>query len=131
MIASDRPVVAGARVSTVGATGQTDFAWLSAAAPLDRQALVTVAPGPSPVLHLENPTRKPATVTLSSAGASATTITVPPGRSVSQPVSASATYSIDGFDTLALSVTYLGDGQLSAFSVSPSAPAAGPITIYP
>ena len=131
MIASTQPLVAGARLSTVGSTGQTDFAWLAAATPIDKQALVTVAPGPSPVLHLENPTSKPTTATIRSKGGAATTVTVPAGRSVSQPVSASATYSIDGFDTLALSVTYLGDGELSAFSVSPSTPAASPITIYP
>ncbi|MCU1523358.1 MAG: hypothetical protein JWO18_252 [Microbacteriaceae bacterium] len=130
-IASDQPLVAGARVSTVGTTGQTDFAWLAAAAPIDKQALVTIAPGPSPVLHLDNPTRKAATVMLESAGAAAVTVTVPAGRSVSQPVTGSKTYTLSGFDQLALAVSYLGDGQLSAFSVSPSAPASRPITIYP
>jgi hypothetical protein len=130
VIASDQPVVAGARISTVGTTGQTDFAWLAAATPIDKQAIVTVAPGPSPVLHLDNPTRKPATVTLTSGGVLAGTVAVPAGRSVSLPVSGSATYTLGGFDRLAVSMSYLGDGQLSAFSVSPSAPASGRITIY-
>jgi hypothetical protein len=130
VIASDQPVVAGARVSTVGTTGQTDFAWLAAATPIDKQALVTVVPGPSPVLHLDNPTRKPTTVTLTSGGIVAGTFAVPAGRSISLPVSGSPTYALSGFDRLAVAVSYLGDGQLSAFSVSPSAPASGPITIY-
>ncbi len=130
-IASDQPLVAGARVSTVGTTGQTDFAWLAAATPLDRQALVAVAPGPSPVLHLDNATRKPATVTLKSGSDAPITVTVPAGRAVAQPVVASQTYTLSGFDRLALAVSYLGDGQLSAYSVSPSAPASRPIRVYP
>ncbi|MET4782148.1 DUF5719 family protein [Glaciihabitans sp. UYNi722] len=130
LISSDQPVVAGARVSTVGATGATDFAWLAAAAPLHKHALVTVAPGPSPVLHLNNPTRTSTTVTLKTSGSAAITVTVPAGKSVTQPVTSSTTYTATGFDTLGLAVTYLGDGQFAAFSASPSAPASGPITIY-
>ncbi|HEY0259666.1 MAG TPA: DUF5719 family protein [Lacisediminihabitans sp.] len=130
-IASDQPVVAGARVSTVGSEQQSDFAWLSSASAIGSRALVAVAPGPAPVLHLANPTTKQTTATIRQTGGASVTVTVPGGKTVSRPLVASATYTVTGFDSLDLAVSYLGDGQLSGFTVSPSAPASQPITIYP
>ncbi|MBC7402828.1 MAG: hypothetical protein H7279_06600 [Microbacteriaceae bacterium] len=130
-IATDRPLVAGARISTAGTTGQTDFAWSASTMSIARRALVSVAPGPTPLLHIANPTRKDATLTLSRSGEADVPVAVPAGRTVSQAVVGGASYRLSGFDELALSVSYLGDGQLAAFSVSPPAPAASPIVIYP
>ena len=135
-IASDKPLVAGARISTVGTTGRTDFSWSMSTTRLSQRALVTVAPGPAPLLHLANPTQKDAVVTLveagaAEAGATDIRVTVPAGRTVTQAVTGGANYAITGFDALALSVSYTGDGTIAAFSVSPSAPAARPIVIYP
>ena len=130
-IATDRPLVAGARISTVGTTGQTDFAWSASTSSVARRALVSVAPGPSPLLHIANPTRKDATLILSRSGEADIPVAAPAGRTVSQAVVGGASYRLSGFDKLALSVSYLGDGQLAAFSVSPPAPAASPIVIYP
>ncbi|MES2092866.1 MAG: DUF5719 family protein [Actinomycetota bacterium] len=130
-IAADKPIVAGARVSTVGATGLTDFSWFASTPSVSRQALVTVAPGPAPLLHIANPTQKDAVMTLARPREADLTLTVPAGRSVTQAVTSGASYTLNGFASLALSVSYLGDGQLAAFSVSPSAPADGSIRIYP
>ena len=130
-VTSDKPLVAGARVSTVGTTGQSDFAWLAAAATVSGQALVTVAPGPAPVLHIANPTRTDDTVTLHEEGQADITITIPAGRTIQHSVTAGASYTLSGFDRAELAVSYLGDGRLAAFTVSPSAPASRPITIYP
>ncbi|CAN5187224.1 hypothetical protein BH09ACT2_BH09ACT2_21650 [soil metagenome] len=130
-IASDKPLVAGARTSTVGTAGQSDFAWSTSTTSVVSRALVTIAPGPTPLLHLANPTQKDATVTLSHAADADVSVRVPAGRTVSQPVIGGANYTLTGFDKLAISVSYLGDGQLATFSVSPSAPASRPIVIYP
>ena len=130
-IATDKPLVAGARISTVGTTGQTDFAWSTSTTRVSRRALVTVAPGPAPLLHLANPTQKDAVVTLAHAGAADIPITVPAGRTVTQAVTGGTNYFLTGFDALALSVSFVGDGTLAGFSVSPSAPASRPIVIYP
>ena len=130
-IATDKPLVAGARISTIGTTGRADFAWSASTVSVARRALVTVAPGPTPLLHIANPAQKDATVTLSRSGAADILVAVPAGRSVTQAVDGGASYTVTGFGELALSVSYLGDGQLAAFSVSPAAPASRPIVIYP
>jgi hypothetical protein len=130
-VSSDAPLVAGARVSTVGATGQSDFAWVAAAEPLRDHALVAIAPGPSPLLHLANPTTRAATVTIRVKGEAEATVTVPAGQTVSRPVTASVDYTIGGFNTLAIAVSYAGDAQVGAYTVSASAPASQPLRIYP
>ena len=130
-IATDKPIVAGARISTVGTTGQTDFAWMTSTTSVSRRALVTIAPGPAPLLHIANPTAKAATVTLSHSGDADISLIVPAGRTVSRAVTGGANYTLSDFDALAVSVSYVGDGRLAAFSLSPSAPASRPIVIYP
>ena len=45
-------------------------------------------------------------------------------------VSAGA-YSVSGFDTLRMTVSYRGNGQIGAFTISPAAPLATPIRVYP
>jgi hypothetical protein len=57
-------------------------------------------------------------------------VSVPAGASVTVP-SASGAYLLSGFDSLQVAVSYQGDGQLSGFTVSPGAPSAPPIRVYP
>ena len=130
-VITDQPVVAAARVSTVGATGKTDFAWDTSAATISNRALVVVAPGPSPTLHLANPTQKIVSATFSEVGEAAQQLTIPAGGAIAQPVTSGSHYSVTGFDSLAMSVSYLGDGELAGFAVSTSAPTAAPIRVYP
>jgi hypothetical protein len=130
-IATDKPLVAGARISTVGTNGHTDFAWVTSTTSVSHRALITVAPGPAPLMHISNPTAKKVTVTLAHSGEADVSITVPAGRTVSQVVTSGLDYTLSGFDLLAVSVSYLGDGQIAGFSVSPSAPASRSIVIYP
>jgi hypothetical protein len=130
-IVSDQPLVGAARVSTVSATGQSDFAWFASAPSLTSPALVSVAPGPNPVLHLENPTGKDAVVTISRSGGSSTRVTIPAGRSVDHPAVADTNYTLTGFAALRVTVSYTSDAQIASFPVSPSAPASQPIAIYP
>jgi hypothetical protein len=130
-ITSDQPLVGAARISTVSAAGQSDFAWFASAQPLSSPALVSVAPGPNPVLHIENPTEKDAVVTISSPGKSSARVTIPAGRTVDRAGEADSNYTLSGFATLRVTVSYAGDAQLASFPVSPSAPASQPIAIYP
>jgi hypothetical protein len=130
-IASDQPLVGAARISTVSTTGQSDFAWFASASDISSPALVSVARGPSPVLHLANPTAKNVTVTIARPGQSSAKIKVPAHRSVDYPAVSGKNYTLTGFDVLTATVSYLGDAQLAAFPVSPSAPASQPIAIYP
>jgi hypothetical protein len=129
-ISSDQPLVAGARVSTVAESGATDFSWIAAGTPLRERALVSVPDGPSPVLHLVNTTASDVTVSLRARGKT-TSVSVPAGRSVATPVQKSTDYTLTGFDSLFASVSYLGEGQLASFGITPMAPGSEPITVYP
>ena len=128
-IESDVPIVAGARVSIVAADGRTDFAWLAAAEPLRASTLVSVAPGPSPVLHLANPGDEDATVTIVSSSGE-TELAVPAGAGASTPVGTDLDIALTGAEGLLATVNYLGDGQLAAFTVTTPGPASRAITVY-
>lgn len=130
-VASDKPLVAAARTSTVGSTGQTDFTWAVSTASVSKRVLVAIAPGPAPILHINNPTATSATVTLAHPGDAEITLTIPAGRTVNRAAIGGTNYTLTNFDALSLSVSYLGDGQLASFGVSPSAPASDSIRIYP
>ncbi len=128
-VASEEPVAAGVRVSTVRADGASDFAWLAAPTPLGPSALVSVAPGSSPVLHLANPGNSDASVSVESA-TNEVTIDVPAGGSASTPLQGNRDLTLTGAEGLLATVTYLGDGQIAAFSVTTPGPASGDITVY-
>ena len=68
-LSADLPILAAARASASGSSGAIDLAWFAAAPVLHESAEVAVAAGPSPVLHLANPTRQTQTVTLATADA--------------------------------------------------------------
>lgn len=130
-INSEVPLVAGARVSTVG-TGVSDFVWLESAEAMSEQALVSVGAGAAATLHLVNRTSTDAVVTVTEeASGDETTVTVPAGGAASVPTQQSRSYRLGGFDTLMVAVSYTGDGLISGFTVSPTGPAAEPITVYP
>ncbi len=124
-IASSEGVVASARVtSAVGSV--TDFAWFGAAPLLRTTAQVTAAPGPSPVLHLANPTASDAQVlvgtqTVGIAGGSSSVLALQPGE----------TYTLTGFDMLYASVTLAQDGMIAGYRVHPPGVGSAPIVVYP
>jgi hypothetical protein len=128
---SDAPIVAGARASTIGATGATDLAWFSSTALSAKTALVAVAGGPSPTMHLANATNGAATVTVKANGVPTKTVTVPPETTVAVPVAESKNYTVTSSLDLRIAVSYFGDGALASFGVTPSGPSSQPITVYP
>jgi hypothetical protein len=143
-VTSAAPTVASVRVSTVAVTtdaagletaGASDFAWLPATPRISDATAVTIAPGPSPVVHLVNPADSDQTVTLQPLdGADAITVTVPAGHSASVAVAEGASYVLDGFDQLYGSVGYVGyvgDAAVSGYPIQPPAASASKITVYP
>ncbi|MEJ1230307.1 MAG: DUF5719 family protein [Galbitalea sp.] len=133
VVKSSRPVVAGVRVSTVGSAASgagADFAWASAAPLLTSRALVAVASGVTPLLHLENPTGTAQSVSLSPRSGADITATVPPESAVSVPVLPGQTYQLTGFVELYAAVSGTTDGGVTSYAISPSTPGDGPLRVY-
>lgn len=144
-VTSSKPVVVAARTSTVTLAGSTsaapsatatptvvatDLGWFVAAPELTATALVSVASGPAPELHLVNGGLTSATVTIGATQGAGTTVTIPASGAFALPVSGAISYTLEGFDTLYASVSYLGDGQLAGFVVGAPSSLAKPITVY-
>ncbi len=130
VVTSDRPIVGGARVSTVGSAGQSDFAWLAGARSLTGANAVVIAPGPSARAHLANPSTAPVVVAITPTGGTATTVTIPAGSAVSVAVDQGTTYRFTSVGAFEASIGYLGDGLIAGFTVSPPAAATQPIRVY-
>ncbi len=144
-VSSEEPAVAAARSSTVTladdpaadvATGAdplvtaTDFAWFVGAPELSGTALVSVANGPNPILHLVNTGSTSAVVTIDASVGADTTVTIAADRAVAIPVVGALSYTLRGFDSLRASVSYQEDGKLSGFVVSPPERVSQPVTVY-
>ncbi|MHA6694034.1 DUF5719 family protein [Homoserinimonas sp. A520] len=132
-VTSDVPLVAGARASTVGESGLSDFVWLESAELMREQALVNIGSGADAALHLSNPSTTDAEVIIAVDGAAGetTTVTVPAEGAIAVPVDPGTAYRLSGFTQLRVAVSYTGDGLLAGFTVSPTGPAAERITVYP
>ncbi len=129
-VTADRPLVAAVRMSTVGSTGATDFAWAAGASALTAPVQLSIASGPAPELHLANPGPTPVTLQLGSAAGSRA-VPVPADGTAVVPVVSGAGYTLTGFGSLRAAVSYLGDGTVSGFALYPSRPAAEAVTVYP
>ena len=144
-VATDLPAVVAARASTVTLVDGppadltegtepkidlTDFAWFVGAPELRQQALVSVAPGPSPVLHLVNTGTADAVVTIDAATGTANTVTVLAGAALAVPVVGGISYSLAGFETLRASVSYQDAGKLASFVLSPPEHGSQPVMVY-
>lgn len=149
-ITSDRPAVVGARTSTVTLAGNppaassaagsgaravvtaTDFAWFSGAPELHGTALVSIAAGPSPLLHLVNTGTAKATVTIDpiEPAGKGTTVVIPVGGVAAVPLPGGTSYTLSGFAAIRASVSYQGDGKLAAFVPSPPDRLSQPVTVF-
>lgn len=146
-VSSDRPALAAARTSTVtlanpvvaGADAPlptsadvlgTDFAWFVGAPTLAAHTLVSVAPGPSPILHLVNTGGSDAVVTIDAVVGADTTVTILAGKALAVPVAANASYRVDGTSTVRISVSYQGVGALAGFTVSPPDRSSQSVTVF-
>lgn len=144
-VSSERPAVVGVRSSTVTLAGDpqksldsgtppvvvsTDFAWFVGAPELDGRALVSIAPGPSPLLHLVNTGTESASVAIAPLSGGGTTVKIDAGAAVAVPVTAGTSYTLSGLTAVRASVSYQGDGRLAGFVVSPPERASQPVTVF-
>jgi hypothetical protein len=129
-IESTEPIVASARTSVLAA-GAVDFAWNQAAAPLEDETLVLIAPGPSPRIHLANSGTEESEVVLRAGSGSEVTIVVPPGGTQGLDAQPNALYTATMTEPVSISVGYSSDGQLSAYAVPAPSDLAAPIVVYP
>jgi hypothetical protein len=129
-VESSEPVLAAARVSSAFESA-TDFAWLAAAPPLQERAQLTVAPGPSPALHLSNTASSDAVVTLTPSQGDDLTALVPAGGSTIVPLESGMSYGLTGFERLFATVTLAGGGMIAGYSVHPPGAGSTPIVVYP
>ncbi len=150
-VASENPAVVAARTSTVTLDGApsdaaagsgdgadsaapsvtaTDFAWFVGAPEIESRSLVSVAPGPNPVLHLVNSGSSDASVTIDGEKGAGTTVTIPAGEARAVPVAAATSYNLGGFASLRVAVSYRGDAALAGFVVSPPDRSALPVRVY-
>ena len=129
-VSSSVPLAAGVRAtSAVGAT--SDFSWYTPSLQLQERAQLTVAPGPTPVLHLTDASGTESVVELAQIGGAATTVTVPAGGSALVPLTAETSYLLTGFGSLYGAVTYSDGAQLARFGVQPPGATSDPIVVYP
>jgi len=129
MAARQDPIVAGIRISAAADTGEaqtdgpieapaSDLAWHAAASPLTGDTLVTVAPGPDPVLAAVNPGTAEVSLLLEAQGGADITLVVPAGGSASTPVVAGTTYVLREPSGLSVAIGY-------GVPVLPKAPVIG------
>ena len=125
------PIVASARASTITADGSTDFAWLSAATPLENEALVTVPEGPGPTLQLSNLTDSNTTATVTDVSTdTATEIKVPAGASITLPLAPGAVLALAGMHGLVAAIGFAGPGALASYPLSVPAANSTPVRVY-
>jgi hypothetical protein len=129
-VTGDHPIVAGVRVSTIGASGGTDFAWLASAQAVANRTAIVVAPGPGPTLNIASRSNSATIVTLTTSGSEPTQIPVTAQGAISLPVDPGASYTISASNGVSASVSYLGDGQLAGFTIVPPAAVSQPIRVY-
>lgn len=129
-ITSPVPLVAAARATTAVLGGPTDVAWFTAANQLHGRAQFTIAPGPSPLLHLANQSTADAAVHLAAQDGSTATIAVPAGSSAVVPVKPGQTYEASGFDALFAAVSFVDSGAIARYAVHPPGAGSTPVTVY-
>jgi hypothetical protein len=139
---SDRPIVAGVRVSAAADIGAvetdgivpappSDLAWYSASPQLGDLALVTVPPGPAPILAVANPTDAEVALVVKALGGEEATLVVPAGGTATTPLEVGTTYELQGASGLHAAVSYAADDRMAAFPVTVARPVSGPIVIRP
>ncbi|MCC6376350.1 MAG: hypothetical protein IT191_04965 [Microbacteriaceae bacterium] len=144
LITSDLPAVAAVRTATaevassaessdpnsIPSVSAIDFAWFNAADPLTEPTLVSVAPGPSPKLHLANTSSESAVVTVTPNSGADNTVTIPANSVVAVPVTDGLTYEVAGYTKLNISVSYQGLGALGSFTIQPQLRQSKSIDVY-
>ncbi|MBX3193952.1 MAG: hypothetical protein KF727_02485 [Microbacteriaceae bacterium] len=143
-VTSEVPVVAGVRVSAAADIGPietegvveapvSDFAWYTAAPALQGDALVTVPPGPEPVLAVVNPGDAEVALSVEARGGTGADfeLAVPAGGTASAPLVPGTTYLLRDAAGLRAAVSYASDEAMAAYPVLVARPVSGSIVIRP
>jgi len=129
--AANSAVNGSATVSGEAARPQSsDFTWLAASPELSGRTIVAIANGPAPTLHFRNEGKADVTVTMTTRDGTELTVVVPAQGGASLAVSAGSTYVLDGSEALYGAVSFLGDAQISGYSIRPPAAESTPISVY-
>jgi hypothetical protein len=126
---SDQPLVAAARTSVSG-TASRDFGWFVASQPLVGDFALSIAPGPSPTLHLYNDESTDTTVSITGEGGVPAEVAIAARQSLFVELAGDTRYAVTNSSEIVASVSYSGDGTLSSFAINPPGPLATPITVY-
>ena len=129
-VEADAPIVASARTSVSTDAGD-DFAWYPTATPLTGDALVAVARGENPRVHVANPTRRSADFSWTDADGATRSVTLQPGAGVGFVGAGGRAVALGDSRGLVVSVEYSGDGLASAYAVSPPSALARSIVVRP
>jgi hypothetical protein len=124
------PVVAGVWSAT-GLGEGADFAWFSAAPPVDSPTVVAVPAGPSPVLTVVNDGADPSTVSLTSPAGQTREVAVEGGAATQIALTESGAYTLDPSRAVRAAVSFSAAGALAGYPVWAADAAAPPITVYP
>ncbi|HEX5728288.1 DUF5719 family protein [Microbacterium sp.] len=132
VVDADTPVLA-AVWQTTGFGEGSDFAWYTAAPPVEATSLFATPPGPTPVLTVANPTAEAVTVSVGAVDGTFTDeVAVGAGESASVRLVARSVFLLDaGGARVHAGLSLSGDGALAGFPVWPSDAAAQRITVYP
>ncbi|TWX40293.1 hypothetical protein ES689_02165 [Frigoribacterium sp. ACAM 257] len=129
-LASQVPVVAGARTSTISAEGAVDLAWAAAAPALRGDTLVQVPQGQGSTLSIANPATEAATAVVE-VGDDEQELAVPAGSTVDVPVSSGDVLTLREADGLRAAVSWSADGAVASWPVTSAFPASTPVVVYP
>ena len=135
-IDTDQPAVAAVRVTAAEpalAGGANDFAWLSSAQPLTGLTQFTVARGPSPTLHLVNPSESSVTLSLTelgSASAAPTEVTLAPRSAAAIPITAGQSYLIGGAVELYAALSFAQGSAIGGYPLAPPGIGSSPVRVF-
>ena len=133
IVSSGVPVVASARVSTVGpaaAGSNADFAWVTTAPLLTSDTVLPVIPDVTAEIHLDNPTGSAEAVRLHTLDGHSLTATVAAHSATAVSVVSGETYELEGVTQLYASVSGQTDGGVTSYVVVPPAPGASRLRVY-
>jgi hypothetical protein len=129
-IESDLPVVAAARVSSA-LESVSDFAWLTAVPELTGDVLVTIAPGPNPVMHLANASSGAIDVVLEASIGPDIAVSIAAGATATVAVEPATSYSLRAVERLFVAVTLEGDGLIARYAAHPTGSGSTAVVVYP
>lgn len=128
-ISADHPVYAAVRSSVVSGA-DIDVAWYQSGQELGESFVVVAPTGPSPRLHVYNPSGTEAVLEIATPQGDRATFTIPSRTAAGIPLGAPV-YTATSTQPLVASVGYLESGAMSSFVLTPPGALDGAVTVFP